>query len=190
MMKWNGRKYNNPIASQNLDLKTAFKYNVDWYFWRLRLQTGGKKMKYWLDKLQYGNMAIPETVDSFRITPFGVDSFWVVSGALCITPAQQLEYIEKLYYDQVPFSKRSMGIVKKLMFEKDTAGCKIYGKRGSYRLRGEKKYIGWFVGFIETINDVYFFVNYIQSPDLNHSTIVDAQKNIPFQIFRTLNPGK
>jgi beta-lactamase class D len=185
IMKWNGRKYNNPIASQDLDLKTAFKYNIDWYFWQLRLKTGGKKMKDWLNRMNYGDP--PETIDSFRVTPSGVDSFWVISGTLNITPAQQLDYIEKFYTGQLPFSARSAGIVKKLLFEKDTSGYKIYGKRGSYRLNGENKYIGWFVGYLETRDDVYFFVNYIQSPNLHHPAIVDAQKNIAFRIFETLD---
>jgi beta-lactamase class D len=187
---WSGRKYSNPIACQDLDLETAFKYNIDWWFWRLRLKTGAKKMKYWLDKIEYANLAAPETIDSFKVTPFGVDSFWVVSGALRITPAQQLEFIKRFYYEQLSFSKRSTDIVKRILFEKDTAGCKIYGKRGSYRLRGENKYIGWFVGYVETKDNVYFFVNYLQSPDLEHPRIVDAQKSIPFRIFQTLDLGK
>jgi len=189
VFKWSGRKYGNPIACQDLDLKTAFKYNIDWYFWRLRLKTGGKKMKYWLDKIQYANLATPGAIDSFRVTPFGVDSFWVVSGALRITPAQQLDYIERFYYELLPFSKRSVNIVKGLLFEKDTMGYKIYGKRGSYRLQGENKYIGWYVGYVEAGKDVYFFVNYIQSPDLTHPRLVDAQKNIPFRIFQLLDFG-
>jgi len=188
LMKWNGRKYSSAVARQDLDLKTAFKYNIDWYFWRLRLKTGAKKMKYWLNKIQYGNIEVPESIDSFKVTSSGTDSFWVVSGTLRITPAQQLLFIKRFYYEQLPFSKRTITIVKKLMFEKDTSGYTIYGKRGSYRLTGENKYIAWYVGYVKSKNDVYFFVNYIQSPDLNHPTIVDAQKNISFAILQTLIP--
>ena len=72
------------------------------------------------------------------------------------------------------------------MFEKDTAGYTIYGKRGSYRLTGENKYIGWCVGYVNTKNDVYLFVNYIQSPYLNHPSVVNAQKNISFRILKIL----
>ena len=69
------------------------------------------------------------------------------------------------------------------MFEKNSAGIKIYGKRGSYQLKGEQQYIGWFVGYVEKENRVYFFVNFLRTPDLEHKSIIQAQKDIVFKIF-------
>ena len=185
IMKWNGRKYHNPQASQDLDLKTAFKNNIDWYFWRLRLREG-ERTKYWLKKFDYGTGNMPAYVDSFIANTKGVDSFWVVSPALKITPEQQLDFIQRFYYIQLPFSKRNIDLVKRLMLDKEGVGYKLYGKRGSYTLNTESKYIGWFTGYVQVNNNVYFFINYIQSPDLHHPSLVNAQKEIVYKILQEL----
>lgn len=72
------------------------------------------------------------------------------------------------------------------MLDKESANYKLYGKRGSYRLNTENKYIGWFVGYIKVKNKVYFFTNNIQSPNLHHSSIVNAQKEIVYKILHEL----
>lgn len=75
-----------------------------WYFWLLRVKSGSKTND-WLKKFKYGGGNIPAYVDSFTRNKNGIDSFWVVSGKLHITPAQQLDFIQRLYYGQLPFSK-------------------------------------------------------------------------------------
>ena len=143
-------------------------------------------MTEWINRLNYGNKKAPSYIDSIRIMPSGTDSFWVVSGLLRITPEQQLNFLQRLYYDQLPVSKSSTDILKKLMLEKTGPDYKLYGKRGSYRLWGEEKYIGWFVGYVETKMDVIFLVNFIQTPNLHHPTIVEAQKKIVFNLLPDL----
>lgn len=183
VMPWSGRQYRNPIARQNLSLDTAFRYNIDWYFWRLRKKIGAEKMKEWIAKLNYGNRLSPSYIDSFKTGPHGIDSFWVVSGDLRITPSQQLSYIQRFYEEDLPFSSMNIRLMKKLMFEKDSAGIKIYGKRGSYQVRNDQQFIGWFVGYVEKENKVYFFVSFMRTPDLEHKSIIQAQKDIVFKII-------
>lgn len=126
-------------------------------------------------------------MDSVKITSRGIDPFWVVSSIIHITPAQQLEYLKKLYYGQPPFSQHNISIVEKLMYEKDIKGYSVYGKRGSYTLLPENKYLGWFIGYVTKGEDVRFFVNYIQTKDLKNTKLIKAQKEIVFQILKTSN---
>jgi beta-lactamase class D len=107
-------------------------------------------MKYWLDKTEYGN----------KDTSGGIDKFWL-EGGLRISPAQQISFLRKLYANELPFSQRSMDIVKKIMITKDTNGCIIRAKTGWGNQ--DNIDIGWYVGYIETKNNIYFFANCIQS---------------------------
>ena len=76
-------------------------------------------MKYWLDKVNYGNAD----------TSGGIDKFWL-SSELRITPEQQIDFLRRLHDNKLPFSQRSMDIVKKIMIAKDTLGYVVRGKTG------------------------------------------------------------
>jgi beta-lactamase class D len=109
-------------------------------------------MKYWLDKVHYGNAD----------TTGGIDHFWLSQG-LQITPEQQIFFFKRLKNNQLPFSQRSMDIVKKIMIVKDTLDYVIRAKTG-WAMYPEKM-VGWYVGYIEKEKKVYYFVNCIQSND-------------------------
>jgi len=174
------------LKPYNIPLERAFKNNVDSCFIDLSLLIGEKKIKYWLDKINYGN----------KSTSGENNRFWI-NGYLQVTAEQQLDFIEKFYYEKLPFSKQAYKVVKKLMHEDEFKELAVYGKRGSNKLYwrdkytgklyNEDKYTGWFVGYIETTNSTYFFTNYIESPDLNHPKLVSAQKEIAFKIIKALN---
>jgi beta-lactamase class D len=170
-----------------LSLKEAFRHNVDSCFIELSLAIGEAKISDWLRRIHYGNGSIAGEKGRF----------WI-NGLLQITPEQQLAFIKAFYFEELPFSKKNYQIVKELMNESNTAGLglKIYGKRGSNKLYkinrytgglyARDKYTGWFIGFIEATGETYFFVNYIESPDLHHPLIVDAQKEIVYRICKSL----
>ena len=166
-------------TNNNVTLAYAFQHNIDLAFWTLRKKIGKDRMNYWLGKLHYGNSVLPASVDSTN----GTDEFWVVSSRLQITPLQQMQLIKDLYSYRLPFSTSSIQKVKTFMYQKDIKGYSIYGKRGSYRLAGGNQYIGWFIGYAENKQHVYFFVNYLTTGNLSHPSIVDAQKNIVYNIF-------
>ncbi|HLY69303.1 MAG TPA: penicillin-binding transpeptidase domain-containing protein [Puia sp.] len=162
--------------NKNLTLKAAFAGNYESFFRQMVKQIGPKRIKYWLDKIDYGN----------KNTSEHENDFWL-GGSLKITPEEQLDFIMRFYHEDLPFSKQYFQVVKKIMLDKDSSGCQVYGKRGSYKIVSQNTYIGWFVGYLETPNDTYFFVNFIQSPNVNHPRLVDAQKGIPYKIFRFLS---
>ncbi len=164
-----------PVKKWNKDhdLKTAFKNSTVWYYQELARRVGGTRMKYWLDKTQYGNAD----------TTGWIDHFWL-TGALRITPAQQIQFLRKLKNDQLPFSQRSMDIVKKIMTVKDTLGCIIRAKTG---WAGENPSVAWYVGYVEKNNNVFYFATCIQSRGEPGPNFADDRTRISYKILKELN---
>lgn len=149
-IQWDGTQYENPAWNQDHTLKTAFQNSVVWYYQELARRVGKEKMQHYVDAVDYGNKDI-----SGRI-----DSFWL-DGALRISADEQVELLKRLYQDDLPFSQRSMKIVKAIMVLENTDMYWLSGKTGSGKVGAS--YIGWFVGYIEEKGNVYFFATNIKS---------------------------
>jgi beta-lactamase class D len=160
-------------------LKTAFQNSAVWYYQELARRVGGERMKYWLDKTNYGNAD----------TNGGIDRFWL-SGGLRITSAQQIGFLRRLHGNKLPFSERSMEIVKDIMIVKDTVDYVLRAKTGWGKQEG--KDIGWYVGYVETRDNVYYFSNCVQTLSKNteeheNSLRFDkARREIAFSILKEL----
>ncbi len=159
----------NPVWDKDHNLKTAFANSTVWYYQELARRVGGEKMKYWLDKVNYGNAD----------TTGGIDQFWL-TGGLRISPKQQIDFLKRLHNNQLPFSQRSVDIVKDIMITKDTLNYTIRAKTG-WGGHG-KKDVGWFVGYIETNDNVYYFSNCIQTESEN---LTNVNRAISFDNART-----
>jgi beta-lactamase class D len=173
VLKWDGKERQLPVWNKDTDMKEAFKSSTVWYYQELARRTGNEKMQYWLNKAKYGNADMTG----------GIDAFWL-TGNLRISPFEQIEFLKKLHDDQLPFSKRSMHIVKDIMINKDTLGCIIRGKLGAGKQN--EQYVGWYVGYVTTKTNTYYFSNCIQSlervPDFNA-----ARTNIVYDVLKELN---
>ena len=91
----------------------------------------------------------------------------MVKGELRITPKQQIDFLVKLYYNQLPFSKRSINLVKDIMINENNHNYVLRGKTGLVG-DGVIPKIGWYVGYLERKNDVYFFAinqDVVKQPD-------------------------
>lgn len=173
VIEWDGvvRERSNWNSSQ--DLKTAIKNSTVWYYQELARRVGGKQMKYWLDKSKYGNAD----------TTGGIDLFWL-TGGLRISPEQQIDFLKRLHDNQLPFSQRSMDIVKKIMVKKDTLDYVIRGKTGFSS--DETNFTGWYVGYIESRGKVYYFANCIQTNDTSNKDFAKARIDITYKILEEL----
>ncbi|MBA3683128.1 MAG: class D beta-lactamase [Bacteroidetes bacterium] len=169
IIKWDSVVRDNVKWNKDHDLKTAYKNSTVWYYRELARRVGGKQMKYWLDKAQFGNAD----------TSGGIDLFWL-RGGLRITPQQQLDFLKRLHDNKLPFSKRSTDIVKKIMIAKDTLGYVVRAKGGWSD--GDPN-TGWYVGYVETKSNVYYFANCIHTPDFNKAP---ARIEIVYRILEEL----
>ena len=172
VLAWDSVVRRIPEWNKSQDLKTAFKNSTVWYYQELARRVGGKQMKFWLDKANYGNAD----------TSGGIDQFWL-EGGLRISAEQQINFLRRLHDNTLPFSQRSMDIVKKIMVAKESREYVVRAKTGwGFQ---DNMNIGWYVGFIETNENVFYFANCIQTkadiPDFGKARI-----EIVYQILKEI----
>ena len=173
VIAWDSIKYQNPNWNADQDLITAFGNSTVWYYQELARRVGAKQMKYWLEKTKYGNAD----------TSGGIDKFWL-SGGLRISPKQQIEFLQQLHNNQLPFSQRSMAIVKDIMIKKDSSNYVLRAKSGwGFQ---DNTDIGWYIGYIVIKEKVYYFVNCIQTNDVNNKNFANARIDIVNSILKDL----
>jgi beta-lactamase class D len=137
---------------QDQTLRTAIKRSVVWYYQELATAVGRQRMQEYVRRLRYGNEDVSGPIDSF----------WLGS-TLKISPDEQVGFLKRLYKEDLPVSKRSTRIVKEIITLEETPAYKLSGKTGGGPL-GEGRFLGWFVGYVETKGDTYFFATQIEGP--------------------------
>lgn len=155
IIKWDGVKRWNPDWNKDLTMTEAFRVSAVNYYQEVARRIGRDTMKKWIDSLGYGNRNISGPIDSF----------WI-NNHLKITPDEELGLVKKLYFDQLPFFKRTQEIVRKVMLREDDANYKLSYKTG-WGVTESGHELGWIVGWIEENKHPYFFVLNLESPDKN-----------------------
>jgi len=145
---WDGEARRVESWNRDHDLASAFRYSAVWYYQEIARRVGAEQMQYWIDRAGYGNQDIGGQPDLF----------WL-KGNLRISPYEQVQLLERLYTNDLPFSQRSMDIVKSIMKIEETDGWRLSGKTGWGTADGED--VGWFVGFLERDDEVWLFANKI-----------------------------
>ena len=172
---WDGIDRGRVEVNKNLTLREAYRVSAYWYFQRLAQQLGPDQLKHWLDTVGYGNAD----------TTGGYDQCWV-AGGLRITPRQQVEFLERVQRGDVPFSTRTLDLVKGIMVQGDTLGYVLRGKTG-WAMNDEGS-IGWYVGWVEKADGSgpYFFVNRIRTTDTLSTTFAAARKDLAMEFMARL----
>ncbi len=159
-------------------LATAMKYSVIWYFRELALGIGEEKMKTHLAKFNYGNQDISGGLASKRM----FEAFWL-NNSLKISADEQIEFLRKFYDGNYSVSQRSTDMVKKILVLEETPNYKLSGKTGGVgNLNG--KALGWFVGYVETKDNTYFFA--LNMDGENYGAIRDKRIDLTKQILSEL----
>jgi beta-lactamase class D len=162
VLTWDGVYRSIEAWNHDTNLRQAFKDSTVWFYQVLARRAGHQRMQQFIDKVGYGNRLIGTAED--------IDRFWL-QGPLKITPKEQIEFLQRLYRNDLPFSQRTMNLVKDIMVREQTPGYTLRGKTGW--LTSTQPGVGWFVGYLEQSNNVYFFATTI---DMNK--IEDAPARI------------
>ncbi len=152
VFKWNGQTY--AISDWNRDqtLESAFKVSCVWCYQELARRVGAEKYRNYLRRSAYGELH----------EPFGETTFWL-DGSLKIRAIEQVEFLKKVYQRTLPFSTSSYETLRQIMLTEQTPVFTIRAKTG---LGGKSKpKIGWYVGYVETTKDVWFFATNIEVRD-------------------------
>lgn len=154
VLTWDGIHRKNPAWNRNLNMKEAINLSAIWFYQVLARRVGHDRMQKWVTQVGYGNQKIGSQAD--------IDKFWL-RGDLRITPEEQIQFLRRFYKDDLPFSKRSLSVVKDIMILEKTPDYTIRGKTGWVGYDdGVKPQIGWLVGYLEKGKDVYFFATNIE----------------------------
>ena len=173
VIKWDGTQYDIPAWNQDHTLKTAIQNSVVWYYQELARRVGAEKMRQYVEAAGYGNRDISGQIDTF----------WL-DGALRISADEQVEFLKRLYQNDLPFSQRSQEIVKTILVLEKTDSYQLSGKTGS--TQRIKIHTGWFVGYLETNGNVYYFATNLESSDPNGLANGQLAQNINRNILQSL----
>jgi beta-lactamase class D len=151
VIKWDGIKRWNEDWNKDLTMKEAFAVSSVPWFQEVARRIGRETMRRWIDSLGYGNRDISGPIDSF----------WL-NNRLKIKPDEELGLVKKLYFDQLPFFRRTQDIVQSVMLREQNSNYKLYYKTGLGILENGHE-LGWVVGWIEENRHPYFFVLNVES---------------------------
>ncbi len=158
--------------NKDLTMEQAFKASAFPYYQEVARRIGKDTMQFWLDSLKYGTKKITTSIDQF----------WV-DNSLKITPDEELGLVKRLYFGQLPFSKTTQEIVKKVMVQESNANYTLAYKTG-WGFKENGKAIGWMVGWVEENRHPHFFVLNVEGQhDLK---MFPVRKNIVMGILKQL----
>ncbi|MCB0733553.1 MAG: class D beta-lactamase [Flavobacteriales bacterium] len=150
--KWDGQPRRLKIWERDFDLESAFKASCVDCYQEVAAQVGTSRMQQMLDTLHYGSMLVSDST---------LTTFWL-EGESGISPLEQINFLERLHNKELPISDSTWSILRTIMLLDDGDSTRIYGKTGWAIRNGMNT--GWFVGWAERNDRVYYFATRIQ-PD-------------------------
>lgn len=162
VLTWDGITREIPAWNRDTNLRQAFKDSTVWFYQVLARKNGHERMQKFVEQVGYGNRQIG-SLDQ-------IDHFWL-DGPLQITPKQEIEFLQRLERNDLPFSQRTVELVKDIMIIEKTPDYTLRAKTGWITSVNPK--VGWIVGYLEQQNNVYFFATNIVMP-----TAKDAAKRL------------
>ena len=152
LLPWDQKDYPFDTWEQDQTLQTAMAASVNWYFQTLDDHLGNDALQSYMEKVGYGN----ENIGS------DLSSYWLES-TLKISPVEQVELLSRTFgQNAFSFAPENIQAVKDSICLSSSAARTLYGKTGTGRVDGQD-ISGWFIGFIETSENMYFFATNIQA---------------------------
>lgn len=170
VIPWDSVKTWNPAWNKDHTLRSAVQTSCVPYFRELARRAGREKSQYYLNIFDYGNKTIGEKED-----------FYWLDNTLKISADEQIQFIKKLYENKLPVSQRSVDIVKEIIIIDSKDNYILRAKTGG----GEKengKFIGWYVGYLETKEDIYLFALNIDADTFEE--MAPLRKELTMKVFR------
>ncbi len=138
--KWDGRPKTHfgievKAWERDTDLKTAYRNSTVWFYVKASEKIDREKYREMLRAIDYGNNDLSEKSSDF----------WNY-GNFAISPLNQIEFLIKLYENNLPFSQANIDKVKQLMVSESNDSFTFRDKTGWTRKNG--KDIGWWVGYL------------------------------------------
>lgn len=152
-VEWDGTEQPYDQWNEDQNLETALSRSVNWYFKQIDQEMGLDSIQSYVNQIHYGNQDVSG----------GLGKYWLESS-LKISPIEQVERLQSFYNNSFEFQEKHIQAVKNALKIEEKDGIALYGKTGTGNVNG-KDINGWFIGFVETETNTYFFATNIQDED-------------------------
>ncbi|WP_430425522.1 class D beta-lactamase [Maribacter litoralis] len=175
IFKWDGQEKWLDLWEQDLILRDAFQYSCVPCYQQVATKIGPQRMNEYVKKIEYGDLKIDST---------NISNFWL-EGESSINQIQQIDFLKRFYSGQLPISVRTQKIVKQIMVI-DTENYTLSGKSGLSI--SNEQYNGWFVGYIEVRDNVYFFATNLEptNNNIDLSDFIQTRKEVTLAALKAL----
>ena len=146
VIAWDGVERFLPDWNRDHAMRTALPASAVWFYQELARRVGEARMQAYLDTLGYGNATLGGPIDRF----------WL-DGGLRITPREQADFLARLAHGDLPFSRRSLDLVREILIVEATDAYVLRAKSGWAGGETVDPEIGWYVGYVERGGAVYPF---------------------------------
>lgn len=178
VIPYDGTPRENEAWRRDHTLASAMRYSVVWYFQEIAKRLGMSGEDFYLRRLRYGN-ADPSS---------GLTTFWL-GGSLRISPIEQMTFLRRLYYSELPVADRSMQIVRDILVQPPNvvvnatgehpfdapwpAGTVVSAKTGSTSFEPHRA-VRWIVGHARRDRRAWLFVTCVTgADDLDGNAAID-----------------
>jgi beta-lactamase class D len=174
IMKWDGRERSISAWNRDMTFGDAIKVSCVPCYQEIALKVGVKRYHQLLKSLDFGRMEVNSET---------LDSFWL-RGDSNITPMEQIDFLKRLYSNELEVSQRSMDIVKSMLVLEDREGYILRGKTG-WATDGDYN-VGWFVGWIEREGKPYFFATNVEATKPDEAKFIQSRTEITKAILKEM----
>lgn len=154
LQPWDGTDRGLSSWNQDHSLRSGIEVSAVWLYQQLARQVGEERMADWVAQAGYGNADIGG----------GIDQFWL-NGDLRISPLQQLDFLERLATDDLPFSAGNMAAVREIIVRESGDGWSWSHKTGT--ALSEEPTLGWLVGITEHDGRTWVYALNIDMPEVD-----------------------
>lgn len=162
VLQWDGTKHEFPDWNRDQTLESAFKVSCVWCYQMLAYKVGAHRYREYLHQCNYGALS----------EPFETTRFWL-DGSLQISALEQVDFLKKVIARTLPFSASSYETLRDIMLVEQTTHHTLRAKTGWARVASPQ--VGWYVGYVETADDVWVFAGNI---DVNRDADLPLRQQV------------
>ena len=178
VIKWDGVERSWSKWNRDQNLAIGMEFSALWAFQTIAERVQAKDSlayQHYLETAGYGNQK--------RSTDTRL--FWL-DNSLQISPMEQIQFLVQLYENKLPFSPRTMELVKGILKLKIKNNKQWFAKTG-WSIVDEQN-VGWYVGYFKENGKTYFFSTLIEYNGAikDRNAFLSARINITENIIEKL----
>lgn len=138
VFQWDGVRRPIEAWNQNHTMRSAIAVSAVPVYQEIARRIGEERMQRYVNLFEYGNRDIGG----------GIDQFWL-TGALRISPVQQVDFVDRLRRGALPISERSQNLTRDILPVTKVGDSTIHAKSGLLGAERGEPSLGWMVGWAD-----------------------------------------